>query len=91
MNNSFRTALALLVTAASARARAQGQSPGPAPSKLQQLPADSLDLARKYATWFLTYQADSLFAHLPVDGQQQAGSPSEISNQILAFDGTGRV
>ena len=84
MDTSLRIALALLaVTTVSARA--QTPAPSPQPSTPQQLPADSLDIARRYATWFLTNQADSLFAHLPAEAKQQAGSAAEIGNQMMQF------
>ena len=51
----------------------------------QRLRPDSLEIARKYAGWFLSYQAESLFAHLPPDGQQETGSPTRITSQIVSF------
>jgi len=79
------TALVLLgLEAGSARAQTSAPSPAPAAAP-QQLPADSIAIARKYATWFLTYQADSLFAHLPPDAKQQVGSSADMSNQMMQF------
>jgi hypothetical protein len=79
------TGLVLLgLTAGSARAQTPAPSPVPAAAP-QRLPADSVEIARKYANWFLTYQADSLFAHLPPDARQQAGSAAEMNDQMLQF------
>lgn len=85
MDKSFITALALLgLTAGSAQAQSPAPSPAPAAAP-QRLPADSIEIARRYATWFLTYQADSLFAHLPAEDRQQAGSVAEMNNQMMQF------
>ena len=69
---------------------AQVPAPSPAPAAApatapQRLPADSLDIARPFANWFLTYQADSLFAHLPPDAKQQVGSSADMSKQMMQF------
>ena len=85
MDKSLLTALALLgLTVGSAPAQTPAPSPAPAAAP-QRLPADSIDIARTYATWFLTYQADSLFAHLPPEDRQQAGSVAEMNNQMMQF------
>lgn len=44
---------------------AVAQTPAASPPVRQQLPADSLAIARKYVTWLWTNQIDSLFAHMP--------------------------
>lgn len=46
------------------------------------LPNDSLAIARKYATWFATSQADSIFQHLPASAQASVGSASAMSDQF---------
>ena len=83
MDRSLITALVLFgLTAGSTQAQTPAPSPAPAAAP-QRLPADSIEIARKYANWFLTYQADSLFAHLPPDAKQQAGSSADMSNQMM--------
>ena len=79
------TALVLLgLEAGSARAQTSARSPAPAAAP-QQLPADSIAIARKYATWFLSYQADSLFAHLPPEDRQRLGSVADMNDQMMRF------
>ncbi len=46
------------------------------------LPSDSIAIARKYATWFATSQADSIFTHLPASTQASVGSASAIADQF---------
>lgn len=57
-------------------------TPATAPTVRAPLPNDSLALARKYATWFATSQADSIFNHLPAGAQAQAGSAANITAQF---------
>jgi uncharacterized protein (TIGR00725 family) len=89
VNKSLIIVLVLLgLTAESAVAQNPAPSPAPAAAPAaapQRLPADSLEIARRYANWFLTYQADSLFAHLPPDARQQVGSSADMSNQMMQF------
>lgn len=84
MNRALMTALVLLGLAAGP-ARSQDSTPSPAPAAPQQLPADSIAIARRYATWFLSHQADSLVAHLPAEERQQAGSVDKMSDQMMQF------
>ena len=85
MDRSLMPALVLLgLTAGSARAQTPTPSPAPAAAP-QRLPADSLDIARRYANWFLSYQAESLFAHLPADDRQRAGSVADMNDQMMRF------
>ncbi|MBI1723885.1 MAG: hypothetical protein HYR48_08265 [Gemmatimonadetes bacterium] len=69
-----------LTAAVSGLARAQSAPTAPAP-----LPADSVEIGRKYVQWFYTNQADSLFAHMPPEGQQHMGSSASIGEGILSF------
>jgi hypothetical protein len=52
-----------------------GQEPGAAPAapraKPARLPADSMELARKYTAWFYTGQGDSLALHGAADAKAQ--------------------
>lgn len=85
MDTSLITALALLgLTVGSVQAQTPAPSPAPAAAP-RRLPADSIEIARRYATWFLTYQADSLFAHLPAEDRQQAGSVADMNSQMMQF------
>lgn len=83
MDRALITALVLLGLAAGS-ARSQDSAPSPAAAP-QPLPADSIAIARKYATWFLSHQADSLVAHLPAADRQQAGSVADMNNQMMQF------
>jgi hypothetical protein len=74
-------ALAALAVPASAHAQTASSptaSAAEARRELAQLPADSLERARKYATWFLTARTDSMFAHFDSVSRQQYGSPSVL-------------
>ena len=49
----------------------------------KQLPADSMELARKFTTWFYTGQADSLLAYM-VNERQPPVTVDDIQQQMLA-------
>ena len=86
MNRSLGLALALLAGTAAPVWAQQTAAPTPAPKPPPQpLPADSLDIARKYANWFLTYQADSLIAHFPAEDKPQPGARVEMDQQMTTF------
>lgn len=85
MDKACMTALVLVgLAAGSARAQTSASSAAPA-AVPPQLPADSIAIARKYATWFLSYQADSLFAHLPPEDRQRLGSVADMNEQMMRF------
>lgn len=60
---------------------ASGAAPAPAAAR-PPLPADSLAIARRFAGWFISNQADSLFAALPADGRREMGSSAAIADQL---------
>jgi hypothetical protein len=66
---------------------AAAQSTQPAPPQphavLAQLPSDSLERARRYATWLFTARSDSLFANLDSVVKTQFGS-ADTFDQIAA-------
>jgi hypothetical protein len=79
----MRPQIALLIglaaLAAPAGASAQAPAPRAAPAArppLARLPSDSLERARRYATWLLTSRSDSLYASLDSVSRQQFGSAS---------------
>ena len=62
-----RPALLLVLVAALPLAASAQVTPASAPvarPKPAQLPADSMELARKYAIWLYTARADSMLAHM---------------------------
>ena len=70
--------LAVTVLCAASPLRAQTPAPAaPAAPARHQLPNDSLQIARKYANWLWTNQADSLVAHQVAD----SGAPN--AQQIM--------
>ena len=63
---------------------AQAQStastaPSPRP-KPAQLPADSLEIARKYTVWIYTAQSDSLIAHMDSASRAEPGQANRITS-----------
>jgi hypothetical protein len=56
-----------------------------------QLPADSMELARKYTRWLYTAQADSLLAHHTADARARTGVKEQLagsSAELTARAGT---
>jgi hypothetical protein len=51
------------------------------PAQQQQLPADSMELGRKYTQWFYTGMADSLLAHM--DSASRATMTTERIQQAM--------
>lgn len=76
---SLSTALLLMAAPIAAQT---AQTVSTAPAIRAPLPADSVALARKYATWFATSQADSIFNHLPASTQATVGSAAAIADQF---------
>lgn len=74
-------ALALITTAASSQSSAAPAAAArPAAQPPAALPADSLDLARKYTKWFYEQQVDSLVAHHPADARKDAALATRLLN-----------
>lgn len=77
-------ALAAPVRASSGQSAAPAAAGAPAPHvKLAQLSTDSLERARRYATWLLTSRSDSLYASLDSTSRRQFGSAS-VFDEIAA-------
>ena len=69
-----RIRLALVLTALLVPATASAQAAPAAPAarpKPAQLPADSLERARKFTSWLYTNQTDSLFAYMDSTSQRE--------------------
>ncbi|MEO8201878.1 MAG: hypothetical protein ABI679_15210, partial [Gemmatimonadota bacterium] len=47
----------------------------------ERLPADSMELGRKYTIWFYTGMADSLIAHMPAENRLNV-TPDQIMGQL---------
>lgn len=78
-------ALALSATSALAQTAAPAANAAPAapaPVPRTPLPNDSIALARKYATWFATAQADSIFDHLPAEARASVGTAAALADQF---------
>jgi len=75
---------ALLIAASPLLAQAASSAPvAPAVATARTpLPADSVAIAHKYATWFATAQSDSIFTHLPASAQASVGSAAAIAEQF---------
>ena len=73
------TLLLILTIAIPLVARAQA-TPSAASSKPAQLPADSMELGRRYAIWLYTAQSDSIIAHMDSAGRAQVGNADRITN-----------
>src|SRR3954452_20114143 len=80
---SFRRTLPaiLLVLAPSAAfAQAPATAAKPAPARL---PADSMQLARKYTQWFYDNQLDSLVAHMDSASRMQPQARTQLQQSLL--------
>ncbi|HET9012266.1 MAG TPA: hypothetical protein VFN38_10665 [Gemmatimonadaceae bacterium] len=76
-----------LMIAAPARAQT---APAAAPTaadrpRLAQLPADSLERARRFTTWLYTNQTDSLFANMDTTGQRDMKGPQGWEETVAAL------
>lgn len=65
-----------------AQSAAQGSQPQPAPKKAV-MPADSLQIGRRFSEWLYTAQFDSLLAHAPADQRQNAAASRAQYEQTL--------
>jgi hypothetical protein len=68
---------------APAQATAGGSRPRPA-----QLPADSLERARRFTRWLYTSQSDSLFAAFDSAGRAEAQSPRAVEPMVINLAAT---
>ena len=73
-----------LVAAPLASSAAQTGAP-PARPKPAQLPADSVERARKYTLWLYTNQSDSLFAALDSASRADAGSAKGVEGWVASL------
>ncbi|MEP6618688.1 MAG: hypothetical protein ABJE47_05220 [bacterium] len=78
---------AIAIAAAPSFASAQAPAGGPsaATKKPAQLPADSVERARKFALWFYTSQSDSLFAHMDSTSRANYHSARGLDDDIANF------
>ena len=76
------------VPSAPATATATASAPA-APRRPAKLPADSVEIARKYTQWFYTAQADSLAAHEAPGSRAAAAAKADYLNSLTEL--TGRV
>jgi hypothetical protein len=93
MRQPFVTLLALVSLSVPCVAYAQSSPAAPATvhRTLAQLPPDSLQRARKYATWLFTARSDSLFASLDSVSRRQFESAStfdDVVAQLALMAGT---
>jgi hypothetical protein len=93
MRQPFVTVLALASLSVPGVVHAQntGAPPAVAHRTLAQLPPDSLQRARKYATWLLTARSDSLFRSLDSISRGQFESVSvmdDIAAQLAVTSGS---
>ena len=80
----FHLALLLSIALLPASAAAQA-SPAAAPAvrpRPKQLPADSLERARKFTAWLYTNQTDSLFANMDSAGQKDLKVPKALEETV---------
>jgi hypothetical protein len=85
MTPSRRTigTLTLGIALAAASAGAQDTTaPRPRPA---QLPADSMQIARKYTQWFYTGQLDSVWARHSAGARQQLGTQDELVSRLATL------
>jgi hypothetical protein len=73
----FALALALPLAASAQVTPASAPTPRPKPA---QLPADSMELARKYTIWLYTVRADSLLAHMDSGSRAQPDMAKRIED-----------
>ena len=77
------TALLLILAATVPNAvSAQVASPIQTASKPAQLPADSMEIARKYTQWFYSNNADSLLAHSDAATRARQGARAQYESLI---------
>lgn len=75
--------MAAVVAATPANAQSSASTPAPSAPRLR-LPNDSLAIARKFAGWFLTSQADSLWNALPAADRVNL-TTEQMNEQMAQF------
>lgn len=55
------------------------------------LPADSMELGRKYMGFILDREADSIFVHMSAEQQERLGSPDGIRDHMTQLDQLGTL
>jgi hypothetical protein len=83
-----RTLPALLLVMGAAALPAQAVVT-PQAAKPAQLPADSMELARKYTTWFYNNQLDSLVAHMDSASRSQGRSKDQLQQNLAQLADRG--
>ncbi len=56
-----------------------------------RLPADSMEIGRKYMSFVINREADSLFAHMNEAQQEQLGSADGIRERMTMLDQLGEL
>lgn len=89
------TALVLILASAVPSAMsAQVASPTQTASKPAQLPADSMEIARKYTQWLYTNNADSLLAHSDAATRARQGARAQyesLTAELTSRAGTEKM
>lgn len=66
----------------SAQAAAATAVPSVPRAKPAQLPADSMEIGRKFTKWLYTNQVDSLIAHMDSTGRAQPNARSDYESRV---------
>jgi hypothetical protein len=84
MTRSQRASLLALALALPAAVEAQATPavPSAVRPKPAQLPADSLDRARKFTAWLYTDQTDSLFAYMDSASRHELKEPKALEGMV---------
>lgn len=77
--------LVLALTAAPLSASSAQGAPSAARPRPAQLPADSLDRARKYTLWLYSNQSDSLYAALDSASRHDLGSAKAVEGWVASL------
>lgn len=75
-------AVSLLVTGGDLRAQEGDAGDAADAANAPHLPADSMEIGARYVGWFLDGEADSLWAHMTPDAQENAESVDGILNAM---------
>lgn len=68
-----------VLTAQEAEAAAEGDA---AAAEVAPMPADSMEIGKRYADWLIDYHADSLWAHLSDESKERLGSVGDFRDQM---------
>lgn len=79
MRSGSLALLAMAVLIVPSALQAQAAAPATTRPKPTQLPADSLERARRFATWVMTARSDSLIANMDSVQRRQMGTATQNS------------